>query len=241
MSRRWLGMLELEGLDVYYGNIQALKNVSLSVGEGEVVALIGNNGAGKTTTLRTISGLLKPRAGSVTFLGRRIDGVPAHNVTKMGICHVLEGRQIFSNLTVKENLLIGAYLNSDRGAVAKNLDRLFGLFPILKERRDQYGGTLSGGEQQMLAVARALMGSPRLILMDEPSLGLSPVMVQQVARIIETIKADGIPILLVEQNARLALALSHRGYVIDSGEVKLHDTAKALKENEMVKKAYLGM
>jgi branched-chain amino acid transport system ATP-binding protein len=234
-------VLELQDIEVYYGNIRALKGVSLRVGDGEVVALIGNNGAGKTTTLRTISGLLRPRSGAILLNGRRIDGMPPHSITKMGIGHVLEGRQIFANLTVMENLIVGAYLNPSKSAVEADLEKVFALFPVLKERKNQHGGTLSGGEQQMLAVARALMGNPRLLLMDEPSLGLAPVLVEQVAGIIRTIKDRGIPILLVEQNARLALALAHRGYVLESGEIVLEGTADSLRDNDMVKKAYLGI
>jgi branched-chain amino acid transport system ATP-binding protein len=236
-----LGMLDINALDVYYGNVQVLRELSISVNEGEVVAVIGSNGAGKTTLLRTISGLLQPKAGTITFDGTRIDGMAPHLVTKCGIGHVMEGRQIFANLTVRENLLVGAYLHSDKAKIARLVEKAERLFPVLHERRDQLGGTLSGGEQQMLAIGRALMGSPRMLLLDEPSLGLSPLLVEQVAEAIETIRdEEGTPMLLVEQNARLALALSQRGYVIETGEVVLNGESEFLRENDLVKRAYLG-
>jgi branched-chain amino acid transport system ATP-binding protein len=234
-------MLDINALDVYYGNVQVLRELSISVNEGEVVAVIGSNGAGKTTLLRTISGLLQPKAGTITFDGTRIDGMAPHLVTKCGIGHVMEGRQIFANLTVRENLLVGAYLHSDKAKIARLVEKAERLFPVLHERRDQLGGTLSGGEQQMLAIGRALMGSPRMLLLDEPSLGLSPLLVEQVAEAIETIRdEEGTPMLLVEQNARLALALSQRGYVIETGEVVLDGESEFLRENDLVKRAYLG-
>ena len=193
-------MLDINALDVYYGNVQVLRELSISVNEGEVVAVIGSNGAGKTTLLRTISGLLQPKAGTITFDGTRIDGMAPHLITKCGIGHVMEGRQIFANLTVRENLLVGAYLHSDKAKIARLVEKAERLFPVLHERRDQLGGTLSGGEQQMLAIGRALMGSPRMLLLDEPSLGLSPLLVEQVAEAIETIRdEEGTPMLLVEQ------------------------------------------
>ena len=236
-----LGMLDINALDVYYGNVQVLRELSISVNEGEVVAVIGSNGAGKTTLLRTISGLLQPKAGTITFDGTRIDGMAPHLITKCGIGHVMEGRQIFANLTVRENLLVGAYLHSDKAKIARLVEKAERLFPVLHERRDQLGGTLSGGEQQMLAIGRALMGSPRMLLLDEPSLGLSPLLVEQVAEAIETIRdEEGTPMLLVEQNARLALALSQRGYVIETGEVVLDGESEFLRENDLVKRAYLG-
>jgi branched-chain amino acid transport system ATP-binding protein len=234
-------MLDINALDVYYGNVQVLRELSISVNEGEVVAVIGSNGAGKTTLLRTISGLLQPKAGTITFDGTRIDGMAPHLVTKCGIGHVMEGRQIFANLTVRENLLVGAYLHSDKAKIARLVEKAERLFPVLHERRDQLGGTLSGGEQQMLAIGRALMGNPRMLLLDEPSLGLSPLLVEQVAEAIETIRdEEGTPMLLVEQNARLALALSQRGYVIETGEVVLDGESEFLRENDLVKRAYLG-
>lgn len=234
-------MLDINALDVYYGNVQVLRELSISVNEGEVVAVIGSNGAGKTTLLRTISGLLQPKAGTITFDGTRIDGMAPHLITKCGIGHVMEGRQIFANLTVRENLLVGAYLHSDKAKIARLVEKAERLFPVLHERRDQLGGTLSGGEQQMLAIGRALMGNPRMLLLDEPSLGLSPLLVEQVAEAIETIRdEEGTPMLLVEQNARLALALSQRGYVIETGEVVLNGESEFLRENDLVKRAYLG-
>lgn len=234
-------MLDINALDVYYGNVQVLRELSISVNEGEVVAVIGSNGAGKTTLLRTISGLLQPKAGTITFDGTRIDGMAPHLITKCGIGHVMEGRQIFANLTVRENLLVGAYLHSDKAKIARLVEKAERLFPVLHERRDQLGGTLSGGEQQMLAIGRALMGNPRMLLLDEPSLGLSPLLVEQVAEAIETIRdEEGTPMLLVEQNARLALALSQRGYVIETGEVVLDGESEFLRENDLVKRAYLG-
>ena len=215
-------MLDISGIDVFYGNVQVLRQLSLTANDGEVVCVIGSNGAGKTTLLRTISGLLSPKEGTISLAGVRIDGMAPHLITKCGIGHVMEGRQIFANLTVRENLMVGAYLQTDKAKVAHLVERVETLFPVLRERRNQLGGTLSGGEQQMLAIGRALMGSPRMLLLDEPSLGLSPLLVEQVAAAIEAIRdEEGTPMLLVEQNARLALALSQRGYVIETGEVIL--------------------
>jgi branched-chain amino acid transport system ATP-binding protein len=232
-------MLALEALDVYYGEIHALRGVALEVRGGEIVTLLGNNGAGKSTTLKTISGLLVPRRGSVVFDGRALTGVPAHEVVARGIAHVPEGRRIFNRLTVRENLTMGAYLRTDADIEA-DLDRAFELFPRLKERISQVAGTLSGGEQQMLAIARALMARPRLLLLDEPSMGLAPVLVEQIFTTIGSINRQGTTILLVEQNAAMALSIAHRGYVLETGAVVLSGTAGQLAENERVRHAYLG-
>jgi branched-chain amino acid transport system ATP-binding protein len=232
-------MLRLEALDVYYGEIHALRGVALEVRESEIVTLLGNNGAGKSTTLKTISGLLVPRRGAVVFDGRPLAGVPAHEVVARGIAHVPEGRRIFNRLSVRENLTMGAYLRTD-GDVAGDLDRAFTLFPRLKERITQVAGTLSGGEQQMLAIARALMARPRLLLLDEPSMGLAPVLVEQIFATIGSINQQGTTILLVEQNAAMALSIAHRGYVLETGAVVLAGTAVQLGENADVRRAYLG-
>ena len=232
-------MLALEALDVYYGEIHALRGVALEVRGGEIVTLLGNNGAGKSTTLKTISGLLVPRRGSVVFDGSALTGVPAHEVVARGIAHVPEGRRIFNRLTVRENLTMGAYLRTDADIEA-DLDRAFELFPRLKERISQVAGTLSGGEQQMLAIARALMARPRLLLLDEPSMGLAPVLVEQIFTTIGSINRQGTTILLVEQNAAMALSIAHRGYVLETGAVVLSGTAGQLAENERVRHAYLG-
>ncbi len=233
-------VLELKNVHTYYGHIHALKGVSMHVEEGEIVTLIGSNGAGKTTTLRTISGLLKPRVGEVWFEGRRIDHLPPHHITAMGIAHCPEGRQIFARLTVQENLEMGAFLRADRNGVQEDLERVLTLFPRLRERLKQPGGTLSGGEQQMLAIGRALMSRPRILLLDEPSMGLAPILVQQIFRIIREINRQGTTILLVEQNARLALAVAGRGYVLETGRIRLEGPAKALMESHEVRAAYLG-
>jgi branched-chain amino acid transport system ATP-binding protein len=233
-------MLELDGVDVAYGAIQALRSVCLTVQAGEVVALIGANGAGKTTTLRTISGLLTPSAGRITFEGRSIEGAPAETIVARGITQVPEGRRIFAGLTVEENLRIGAYLLGDRAALSAGFDRVFSLFPRLQERRRQLGGTLSGGEQQMLAFGRALMARPRLLLLDEPSLGLAPQLVEEVARVIAAFRGAGITVLLVEQNARLALSLADRGYVLERGRVVLADESRRLLADPEVQRTYLG-
>ena len=232
-------LLRVQGLDVYYGAVHALKGVDLDVRRGEVVTLIGANGAGKSTLLRTISGLVKPRAGAITFDGQDLIQLPAHKVVAAGISHAPEGRAVFANLTVEDNLVLGAYLRKDP-AVASDMDRMFGLFPRLKERRKQASGTLSGGEQQMLAIARALMSRPRLLLLDEPSLGLAPLLVKDIFQTIVEINREGTTILLVEQNANQALHVAHRGYVLETGRVALSDTAPNLLANPAVKEAYLG-
>ena len=232
-------MLALEGLEVYYGEIHALKGVSLEVREREIVALLGNNGAGKTTTLKTISGLLAPRQGRVTFEGRPLVGVAAHAIVSRGIAHVPEGRRIFNRLTVRENLMMGAYLRHDAG-IGADLDRVFALFPRLHERITQVAGTLSGGEQQMLAIGRALMARPRVLLLDEPSMGLAPVLVEQIFDTIAEVNRQGTTILLVEQNAAMALSIATRGYVLETGRIVLSDTAAALGANTDIRRAYLG-
>ncbi len=236
-----MALLEVDNLHTYYGNIHALKGISLEVNEGEIVTLIGANGAGKTTTLRTICGLLHPRQGSVRFEGRDITSMPAHEIVYLGVSMVPEGRGIFAKLTVSENLDMGAYTRTDRSGIERDRERVFELFPRLRERRNQIAGTLSGGEQQMLATARALMARPRLLLMDEPSMGLAPVLVESVFDTIEQINREGTTILLVEQNAHMALQIAHRGYVLQTGEIVLSDTSASLRQNEMVQKAYLGM
>ena len=233
-------MLEVDRVDVFYGAIQALRGVCLTVHAGEVVALIGANGAGKTTTLRTISGLLTPTAGTIRFEGRPIQGAAAEFIVARGITQVPEGRRIFAELTVEENLRIGAYLVSDRARLATGFERVYGLFPRLQERRRQLGGTLSGGEQQMLAFARALMAGPRLLLLDEPSLGLAPQLVEEVAQVIAAFRGAGITVLLVEQNARLALSLADRGYVLERGRVVLSDESRRLLTDPEVQRTYLG-
>jgi branched-chain amino acid transport system ATP-binding protein len=237
-----MALLELQDVHTYYGNIHALKGISFGVNEGEIATLIGSNGAGKSTTLRTISGLLSPRQGQITFAGRRIDTVPAHEIVKLGLCQSPEGRRIFPRLTVLENLEMGAYIRKDRdGEFQADLDRVFELFPRLKERVWQKGGTLSGGEQQMLAIGRSLMGRPRVLLLDEPSMGLAPILVEQIFAIVQDINKQGTTILLVEQNALMALAIAHTGYVMQTGEIILQDTAANLQKNPTVQKAYLGM
>jgi branched-chain amino acid transport system ATP-binding protein len=232
-------LLSVRNLEVSYGTIPALHGINLEVQKGEIVTLIGANGAGKTTTLRTISGLLKPRRGEVTFGGRNISGIKPHMITAMGVSHVPEGRGIFANLTVADNLELGAYLRKDRVTNAE-YERVFSLFPVLKERIKQNAGTLSGGEQQMLAIARALMSKPVALLLDEPSLGLAPQLVQTIFRVIREINAEGTTILLVEQNAHMALVTAHRGYVMETGRIVLADETKALLTSERVKHAYLG-
>jgi branched-chain amino acid transport system ATP-binding protein len=224
---------------VSYGNIPALRGIDLDVNKGEIVTLIGANGAGKTTTLRTISGLLKPKVGEVTYDGRNITGIKPHVITAMGVSHVPEGRGIFANLTVNDNLELGAYLRKDK-IKQSEYERIFTLFPVLKERIKQSAGTLSGGEQQMLAISRALMSKPQVLLLDEPSLGLAPQMVQTIFRVIKEINAEGTTILLVEQNAHMALVTAHRGYVMETGRIVLTDDTKALLSSDRIKKAYLG-
>jgi len=234
-------LLELQDVHSYYGNIHALKGISLTVDKGEIVTLIGANGAGKSTTLRTISGIIKPRQGAVKLAGERIDELPAHKVVERGVLQSPEGRRIFPRLSVQENLDMGAFTRTDKDGIAQDMERVFGLFPRLKERATQKGGTLSGGEQQMLAIGRALMGSPKVLLLDEPSMGLAPVLVEQIFSIIKDINKQGITILLVEQNALMALGIAHRGYVLQTGQIVLADSAQGLSENETVQKAYLGM
>ena len=235
-----MALLELSNVHTYYGAIHALKGISLTVDQGEVVTLIGSNGAGKSTTLKTISGLLKPKAGEIRLNGERIDGLPAHRITELGIGHVPEGRKIFSRLTVTENLEMGAYTVTSKGALTEGIERAFTLFPRLKERAKQLGGTLSGGEQQMLAMARALMMNPKVLMMDEPSMGLAPLLVEQIFEIITTLNKQGVTILLVEQNALKALEVAHRGYVIQTGTIALQDSAENLRQNQSVREAYLG-
>jgi branched-chain amino acid transport system ATP-binding protein len=232
-------MLDVRDLQVFYGEIQALKDVSFSVSQGEIVTLLGNNGAGKTTTLRTISGLLAPRQGDVLLDGRSIVGTAPHRIVSRGITHVPEGRRIFNRLTVLENLEMGAYTRSDR-AIAEDMERVFAVFPRLKERRAQVAGTLSGGEQQMLAIGRALMAKPRLLLLDEPSMGLAPVLVEQIFETVLTINRQGVTILLVEQNAAMALSIAGRGYVLETGRIALEGAAAQLADNPEVRRAYLG-
>jgi branched-chain amino acid transport system ATP-binding protein len=234
-------MLEVREINTFYGNIHALRGISLTVDEGEIVTLIGANGAGKTTTLRTICGLLKPRSGCVILEGEDLAKYKAHEIVFKGVAMVPEGRGIFARLTVAENLDLGAFSREDKSGIENDLERVFDLFPRLKERISQVAGTLSGGEQQMLATARALMASPRLLLMDEPSMGLAPVLVESVFDAIKRINQEGTTILLVEQNATMALSVANRGYVLQTGEIVLSDTAQNLRQNEMVQKAYLGI
>ncbi len=235
-----MALFELHNVHTYYGNIHALKGISVTVDKGEIVTLIGSNGAGKTTTLKTISGVLQPKEGTITLEGRRIDRTPAHDIVATGICQAPEGRRIFPRLTTLENLEMGAFHRSDKTGIQQDMERVFALFPRLKERRTQQGGTLSGGEQQMLAIGRALMSRPSILLLDEPSMGLSPVLVETIFQIIQDIHTQGTTILLVEQNALMALQVASRGYVLQTGRIVLHDSAENLGENEMVRKAYLG-
>jgi branched-chain amino acid transport system ATP-binding protein len=233
-------LLEIEDLRVSYGKAEALKDVCLNVNEGELVSIVGANGAGKTTMLRTISGLKKPTSGEIWFQGKRIDEMPPHDIVKRGIAQIPAGRMIFASMTVLDNLKIGAYLRKDKKKIAQDLEMIYKHFPILKERHAQLGGQLSGGEQQMLAIARCLMASPKLLLMDEPSIGLSPLLVAEVGNIIKNINQEGISIVLVEQNARMALKLAQRAYVLELGEVTLEGYAEELANDERVKKAYFG-
>jgi branched-chain amino acid transport system ATP-binding protein len=233
-------LFQISDLTVHYQKVAALKGISLGLADGDIVTLIGANGAGKSTTLRAISGLAKPSSGEISFEGRRIDGMRPDRIVALGIVHVPEGRRVFPGLTVLENLHTGAYLRRDSAAVAADLEKVFHHFPRLKERRSQFAKTLSGGEQQMLAIGRALMARPRLLLLDEPSLGLSPVMVQEIARIIIEINRSGVPVILVEQNAELALRLARYAYVLETGAVALHGESRMLHENEHVRRAYLG-
>lgn len=234
-------MLEVNNIHAYYGNIHALSDISLYVEEGEIVSLIGGNGAGKTTTLRSISGLLAPRKGTITFNGEDLSAYKAHELVSKGIAMVPEGRGVFSKLTVLENLEMGAYHRSDKAGIKEDLEKVNKLFPRLEERKSQVAGTLSGGEQQMLATARALMSRPKLLLMDEPSMGLAPVLVELIFSTIEEINKEGTTILLVEQNAHMALQIASRGYVLQTGEIVLQDSAANLRQNDMVQKVYLGI
>jgi len=235
-----MALLELRVVHTYYGNIHALKGISIHIEDGEIVTLIGSNGAGKSTTLKTISGLLRPREGEVWFDGQRLDGTPAHDIVAKGISQAPEGRRIFPRLTVKENLEMGAFQRPKGADLHADFDRVYSLFPRLKERISQNGGTLSGGEQQMLAIGRALMAKPKLLLLDEPSMGLAPILVEQIFEIVQDINASGTTVLLVEQNALMALGIAKRGYILQTGEIVLHDAAEQLKTNPEVQKAYLG-
>ncbi|WP_448378896.1 ABC transporter ATP-binding protein [Fervidobacterium sp.] len=234
-------VLEVEGLHVFYGAIHAIKGISFKVEQGQVVTLIGANGAGKTTTLSTIAGLVKPKRGRILFNGKDIQNLPPHQINRMGVCLVPEGRRIFPNLTVMENLMMGAFNRKDKDGIKQDLEWIFTLFPRLAERKSQLGGTLSGGEQQMLAISRALMSRPKVLMMDEPSLGLAPILVEEVFEIIKKLNSEGMTILLVEQNAVGALNISHYGYVLETGNIVLEGPAKELLKNEQVKKAYLGL
>ncbi|RXW32881.1 ABC transporter ATP-binding protein [Propioniciclava flava] len=234
-------MLEVKDLAVSYGRVQAVKGISFTVEQGQIVSLLGTNGAGKTTTLRTISGLLRPTSGEVLFEGKRIDTVPAHQIVTLGIAHSPEGRRLFPRMSVEDNLLLGAYTRRDAAGIREDLDRAYALFPVLGERRGQAAGLFSGGEQQMLAIARAMMSRPRLLMLDEPSMGLSPIMTTTIMNTIAELKASGTTILLVEQNAQAALALSDRGYVLEVGAITLSDTGAALLEDDRVRRTYLGV
>ena len=233
-------MLKIDDINVYYGAIHAIKGISLEVNEGEIVTLIGANGAGKSTTLRTISGLLKPKTGTMTFEGKNIAGVPAHNIVKADISQVPEGRRIFAEMSVMENLDLGAFIRKDKDGIQKDLKMVFERFPRLEERKNQEAGTLSGGEQQMLAMGRALMSRPRLLLLDEPSMGLAPLLIREIFSIIQDINKTGTTILLVEQNANMALSIANRAYVLETGRITLSGDAKELAASEDVRKAYLG-
>ena len=235
-----MAMLEVKGLQVYYGMIQALKDVSFEVNQGEVIALIGANGAGKTTTLHTVTGLLPAKQGSIVFEGVDITKTPAHKIVEMGIAHVPEGRRVFAQLSVYENLILGAYTRKDKKEIAENLENVYKRFPRLRERKTQRAGTLSGGEQQMLAMGRALMSNPKMIVMDEPSMGLSPIFVNEIFDIIEKVSASGTTVLLVEQNAKKALSIADRAYVLETGKIVLSGDAKVLMNDDSIKKAYLG-
>ena len=233
-------MLKIDNIDVYYGAIHALKGISLEVKEGEIVTLIGANGAGKSTTLRTISGLLKPKTGSITFLGQDIAGVRAHEIVKKGISQVPEGRRVFAEMTVMENLDLGAFVRKDKAGIQQDLKHVFELFPRLEERKNQSAGTLSGGEQQMLAMGRALMSRPKLLLLDEPSMGLAPLLIKEIFNIIVDINKSGTTVLLVEQNANMALSIANRAYVLETGRITISGSAQELAASEDVRKAYLG-
>jgi len=233
-------MLTIQDLHVYYGRIHALKGISLEVQAGEIVALIGSNGAGKTTTLAALSGLLRPRSGAIYFEGKNITHLPVHQIVRLGVVHCPEGRQVFARLSVAENLQLAGAHRSERTAYMRDLQRIYDLFPVLAQRRSQYAGTLSGGEQQMLAIGRALMSRPRLLLLDEPSLGLAPMVVENIFKVVEALRQDGMTILLVEQNAYRALQLADRAYVLETGYVKIHGPARELTNNPAIKTAYLG-
>ena len=235
-----MAMLEIKNIEVYYGMIQAIKGISFEVNEGEVIALIGANGAGKTTTLHTITGLLSPKKGSVIFEGKDITKVPAHKIVSLGIAHVPEGRRVFAELTVYENLKMGAYTRKDKDEIEKTLEMVYKRFPRLEERKNQLAGTLSGGEQQMLAMGRALMSHPKIIVMDEPSMGLSPILVNEIFDIIQEVSKGGTTVLLVEQNAKKALSIADRAYVLETGRIVLEGDAKVLMNDDSIKKAYLG-
>jgi branched-chain amino acid transport system ATP-binding protein len=236
-----VALLELRDVNAFYGRIQALRKVTLEVDRGEVVALIGSNGAGKTTTLRTISGLMHPAGGSIQFDGRDITRTGPSTIVELGICQSPEGRRLFPRMTVADNLFMGAYTRNDKPGIAADIDRVFTLFPRLKERRTQIAGTLSGGEQQMLAMGRALMAKPKLLMLDEPSLGLAPILIETIFSIVREINAQGVPVLLVEQNASKALEVAHRGYVLETGSIVKTGTGKELAASEDVQKAYLGI
>ena len=233
-------MLKVDNIDVYYGAIHAIKGISIEVPKGENVTLVGSNGAGKSTTLRTISGLMKPKNGTILFEDKNIVGVPAHKIVGMGLCQVPEGRHVFANMSVMENLELGAYLRNDKDGIARDLEDVFKKFPRLLERKDQISGTLSGGEQQMLAMGRALMSRPRLLLLDEPSMGLAPLLVKEIFNIIKEINESGTTVLLVEQNANMALSIADKAYVLETGRIALAGTAQELASSEAVRKAYLG-
>jgi branched-chain amino acid transport system ATP-binding protein len=235
-----VSLLDLDDVHVHYGAIHALKGVTIDVETGQIVTLVGANGAGKSTTLRAISGLLKPSQGAIRFQGKSLAGCPAHDIVRLGISHVPEGRIVFANLSVEDNLELGAYLRKDRAGIVADRKKIYALFPRLEERRRQASGTLSGGEQQMLAIGRALMARPKLLLMDEPSLGLAPLLVREIFRVIREIREQGMTIVLVEQNARMALSVADRGYVLETGVVRLSDRADALLRNPEVQAAYLG-
>lgn len=234
-------LLDVQSIHAYYGNIHALKGLSLQVAEGEIVCLIGGNGAGKTTTLRVITGLLRPRSGSVSFQGNELTQLPPHTLPSKGIAMVPEGRGVFAKMTVTENLQLGAYTRNDKAGIADDIERMFQLFPRLRERRNQLAGTMSGGEQQMLAISRGLMTQPKLLLLDEPSMGLAPLLVETIFETIEQINREGTTVLLVEQNAHMALQIAHRGYVLQTGEIMLSNDAKTLADDPMVQRAYLGI
>jgi branched-chain amino acid transport system ATP-binding protein len=234
-----MALLELDDVHTYYGTIHALRGISVSVEEGEIVTLIGANGAGKSTTLRTISGLLRPRQGTITLAGKRIDQLRPHQIVELGVCQSPEGRRVFARMSVRENLEMGAFSRRDKN-VAEDYDRVYALFPRLRERDTQKAGTLSGGEQQMLAIGRALMAKPKVLLLDEPSMGLAPILVEQIFDIVKTINESGTTVLLVEQNALMALGIAHRGYILQTGEIVLSDVADRLAANPEVQRAYLG-